>query len=153
MPTMKKIDKFTYDLRERQSKIYDFLWRYAKEIKLQLPSGTRTIFIDSPEVFDNEIDCQMNIVDQYELRKSLNSMEEVLNKKNVSSNSKWITTVEELPTKNEEEIQMIMEDFTPRDGKVSILSELSPFLIKENDGCFWRAISTKPIYWRYKNEN
>ena len=39
MPTMIKQDKFTHDLRERQAKVFDFIWKYAKEIRFEYPEG------------------------------------------------------------------------------------------------------------------
>ena len=65
--------------------------------------------------------------------------------------NEWVTVANELPTNNGAEIEIMMEDFTPREGKVSIICDVCPFLIKEKDGCYWRHIGNPPLYWRYKN--
>lgn len=63
--------------------------------------------------------------------------------------NEWITTEKELPTKNEAVIQVMDHEFVPHDGKVSIVCDCSPFLIKEKDGSYWRCIGQQPLYWRY----
>lgn len=67
MPTMIKQDKFTYDLRERQARIFDFLWKYAKEIKFEYPEGMEATSLINKDL-EVEILEQMKI---YEIMKRL----------------------------------------------------------------------------------
>ena len=66
--------------------------------------------------------------------------------------NQWNSTSKILPDKNGVEIELLMSDFTPRDGVVSIIENISPFLIKENDQTYWRATGFLPLYWRYKTQ-
>ena len=61
---MVKQDKFTHDLRERQAEFFNFLWRYAKEIKFEYPGGfSEWTYIDDPSEFEKRILEQMAVLE------------------------------------------------------------------------------------------
>ena len=64
---MIKQDKFTHDLRERQAKVFDFIWKYAKEIKFEYPEGLK-----GSALIDKDLETQiLEQMEIYEIMKRL----------------------------------------------------------------------------------
>lgn len=64
MPTMLRIDKFTLDRLQRQSKYFEFLWANAKEIKLESGVFSDWVYIDDPSNFESTLDHMMKLIEE-----------------------------------------------------------------------------------------